>query len=427
MTIQRISYEREMAFYEYAVTRMATRILLQKLESRFLFFLSHDINLWKDFVASRSRGECFKHFDSDYKRLLPRYHKGSLSSDQHPARPYLPVDQWYEDTILSDTLSNTMAQPAESSVSYELTRKSHMGGECILKRFSQWFWSVWMIAGSGTHDALADPANHPRATNGASTKTNGCAGTARDVITKTHKVCFKMEAEYIRIAEAIQQEARKNDKKRLLVAIAGIPGSGKTTTASAVAQQLRAESQPNKIALISMDGFHLSRAALDTLPNREEAYIRRGAPWTFDAVRFVTFVQQLRQWADSTPFPSDGGSSSDATVIYAPSFDHEAKDPIENGMVVTSDASIIIIEGNYLLLNEEHWRDVSQLVDYRIFVDADLQEARGRVARRHVSAGIEKTLEDGFRRVDSNDYLNALHIQGKLIRPDMVVKSVELT
>ncbi|CAK96309.1 uncharacterized protein An02g00957 [Aspergillus niger] len=129
--------------------------------------------------------ECFKHFDSDYKRLLPRYHKGSLSSDQHPARPYLPVDQWYEDTILSDTLSNTMAQPAESSVSYELTRKSHMGGECILKRFSQWFWSVWMIAGSGTHDALADPANHPRATNGASTKTNGCAGTARDGLSAT--------------------------------------------------------------------------------------------------------------------------------------------------------------------------------------------------------------------------------------------------
>ncbi|RAH59514.1 hypothetical protein BO85DRAFT_244029 [Aspergillus piperis CBS 112811] len=82
-------------------------------------------------------------------------------------------------------MSNTMAQPAESSVSYDLTRKSHMGGDCILKRFAQWFWSVWMIAGSGTHDALADPANHPKATNGASTKTNGCAGTARGGLSTT--------------------------------------------------------------------------------------------------------------------------------------------------------------------------------------------------------------------------------------------------
>ncbi|OJJ76627.1 hypothetical protein ASPBRDRAFT_52198 [Aspergillus brasiliensis CBS 101740] len=83
------------------------------------------------------------------------------------------------DTTGIKTMSNAMAQPAESSVSYQLTRKNHIGGDCILKRFSQWFWSVWMIAGSGTHDALADPANHPRATNCASTMTNGCAGTAR--------------------------------------------------------------------------------------------------------------------------------------------------------------------------------------------------------------------------------------------------------
>ncbi|OOF99372.1 hypothetical protein ASPCADRAFT_137767 [Aspergillus carbonarius ITEM 5010] len=231
-----------------------------------------------------------------------------------------------------------------------------------------------------------------------------------------------MDAEYIRIANAIQQKAQSHDKKRLLVAIAGIPGSGKTTTASAVAQHLKIES-PNQTALVSMDGFHLSRATLDSLPNREEAYIRRGAPWTFDAARFVAFVQQLRQWADSTPLTSEG-SSSDPAVIYAPSFDHKAKDPVENGIAITSDASIIILEGNYLLLNEENWRDVSQLVDYRIFVDADVQEARERVARRHVIAGIEKTLEDGFRRVDSNDYLNALHIQEKLITPDIVIKSV---
>ncbi|OJI86034.1 hypothetical protein ASPTUDRAFT_53333 [Aspergillus tubingensis CBS 134.48] len=91
----------------------------------------------------------------------------------------------YEDTTQLDTMSNTMTQPAESSVSYDLTRKNQMGGDCILKRFAQWFWSVWMIAGSGTHDALADPANHPKATNGASTKTNGCAVTARGGLSAT--------------------------------------------------------------------------------------------------------------------------------------------------------------------------------------------------------------------------------------------------
>ncbi|KAF7119066.1 hypothetical protein CNMCM5793_008709 [Aspergillus hiratsukae] len=225
---------------------------------------------------------------------------------------------------------------------------------------------------------------------------------------------YKMEAEYTRLAETIRQKADAHSKKRFLVAVAGIPGSGKTTTAAAVARRLNAQPSPKHTTLLSMDGFHLPRATLDLLPNREEAYIRRGAPWTFDAARFVQFIRRLRDWADS----------SAAETIYAPSFDHKAKDPIENGISITNDMEIVIIEGNYLLLDEPEWREVAALVDYRVFVESDLQEARERVARRHVLAGIEKTLEDGFRRVDSNDYLNAVTIQEKLIAPDMVIHSV---
>ncbi|GIC85552.1 phosphoribulokinase/uridine kinase family protein [Aspergillus udagawae] len=227
-----------------------------------------------------------------------------------------------------------------------------------------------------------------------------------------------MEVEYTRLAETIRQKANAHSKNRFLVAIAGIPGSGKTTTAAAVARRLNAQASAKRATLLSMDGFHLSRATLDLLPNREEAYIRRGAPWTFDTARFVQFVRRLRNWADSTP------RTFAAETIYAPSFDHEAKDPVENGIAITDDAEIVIIEGNYLLLDEPEWREVAALVDYRVFVESDLQEARERVARRHVLAGIETTLEDGFRRVDSNDYLNAVTIREKLIAPDMVVHSV---
>lgn len=226
-----------------------------------------------------------------------------------------------------------------------------------------------------------------------------------------------MEAKYTRLAETICQKANAHSKRRFLVAIAGIPGSGKTTTAVAVARLLNTQPSPKRTTLLSMDGFHLSRATLDLLPNREEAYIRRGAPWTFDAARFVQFIRRLRNWADSTPCAS-------AETIYAPSFDHETKDPVENGIAITDDTEIVIIEGNYLLLDEPEWREVAALVDYRVFVESDLQEARERVARRHVLAGIEKTLEDGFRRVDRNDYLNAITIQEKLITPDLVIHSV---
>ncbi|KAJ5179948.1 hypothetical protein N7492_003158 [Penicillium capsulatum] len=233
-----------------------------------------------------------------------------------------------------------------------------------------------------------------------------------------------MESQYRHLAAAIQQRAASNSKPRYLVAIAGVPGSGKTTTAEAVVQQLN--QNPNvHAALLSMDGFHLPRASLDQLPNSTEAYIRRGAPWTFDVVAFLEFVHRLRIWADKTPLaPPHSGSWSTTDVLQAPAFDHQEKDPVEGGITITPDASIVIIEGNYLLLDEPRWRDLATLVDYRVFVETDLDEARERTAKRHVRAGIEKTLEDGYRRVDSNDYLNAISIREKLLAPDLVIKSV---
>jgi pantothenate kinase len=232
-----------------------------------------------------------------------------------------------------------------------------------------------------------------------------------------------MESQYSLLAETIRKEANAHPKPRYLVAIAGIPGSGKTTAAQEVVYQLNQASP--KAVILSMDGFHLSRAALDQLPDPKEAHIRRGAPWTFDVNRFVSFVRQLRTWADDTPLACPGSETwSDIDILRAPTFDHEAKDPVENGISVTPDASIIILEGNYLLLNEPGWQEIAELADYRVFVDTDPQEARGRLAQRHLRAGIEKTLEEGYRRVDCNDFLNAILIREKLLAPDMILRSV---
>ncbi|GLA38513.1 putative kinase [Aspergillus niger] len=216
-----------------------------------------------------------------------------------------------------------------------------------------------------------------------------------------------METECSRLADTIHQLAQNHHKPRYLVAIGGSPGSGKTTTAKMVTHLLN-KGSVKRTALVSMDGFHLSRAALDKLPDPEMAHARRGAPWTFDLPRFQDFVRRLYTWANAVPL---------CTSV-------KVKDPVEDGIIITPDTSIIILEGNYLLLNEPGWRDISSLFDYRVFINIDLQEARSRVAKRHVHAGIERTLEEGLRRVDGNDYLNALLIHEKLLVPDMFVESI---
>ncbi|KFA52696.1 hypothetical protein S40293_08762 [Stachybotrys chartarum IBT 40293] len=225
-----------------------------------------------------------------------------------------------------------------------------------------------------------------------------------------------MEATYQALAARILQKwaekrSSEGDKARLLIVLAGPPGSGKTTIANRVVERITALASGPSIMAISADGFHLSLAALRALPNAAEALARRGAPWTFDGAAVVALVRSLR--------------SNQATVI-CPTFDHAVKDPVVNGLAVEPEVQVCLLEGNYLLCDEAPWGDVARSVDDRWLVKVDGILARERVARRHVHAGIEDTMEKAYKRAEENDLVNgayvARHSEG---RYDVLVESIE--
>jgi pantothenate kinase len=201
---------------------------------------------------------------------------------------------------------------------------------------------------------------------------------------------------------------------RVVIVLAGPPGSGKSTIAAKVVQRLNATSTSPFAAIVPMDGFHLPRSTLDLLPHRAEAYARRGASWTFDSNGILNLVHTL---SESRFELSD--------TILAPSFDHALKDPVEDGIRITPEIKFVLLEGNYLLLDEEPWSQIEGLVDDTWFVDVDPILAKGRIAKRHIKSGIETTWEAAVRRADGNDLLNGVEIREKLVRPAVMVHSVE--
>ncbi|KAI9738448.1 MAG: hypothetical protein M1818_005345 [Claussenomyces sp. TS43310] len=194
--------------------------------------------------------------------------------------------------------------------------------------------------------------------------------------------------------------------ERLLIAISGIPGSGKTTLASTVVRHLNARqaklgegvSYEPIAAFIPMDGYHLSRAQLSAMPNAEEAHSRRGAEFTFDGASFLTLVRAVRKQA------------RDSMTVYAPSFDHAVKDPKANDLPIHASARIIVFEGNYLSLDRKPWNEAAALMDESWFVDVALETARRRLVERHVSSGICKDVEEADRRARENDLVNGKEI-----------------
>lgn len=52
-------------------------------------------------------------------------------------------------------------------------------------------------------------------------------------------------------------------------------------------------------------------------------------------------------------------------MISAPSFDHAVKDPLPDAIAISSRTKVVIIEGNYTLLDEDPWNSIADLVDDR--------------------------------------------------------------
>lgn len=135
------------------------------------------------------------------------------------------------------------------------------------------------------------------------------------------------------------------------------------------------------------------------MPDPIFAAARRGAAFTFDGEKFLRLVQALRE-------PLTGAS----TNLYAPSFDHAVKDPVENDIAIPPTCRAIFFEGNYLSLNKEPWNEAAKLMDELWFVEVDFETARKRLIRRHVQAGIAKNEAEADKRARENDLVNGKEI-----------------
>lgn len=184
--------------------------------------------------------------------------------------------------------------------------------------------------------------------------------------------------------------------RRLMVAIAGPPGSGKSTLAAALHGLL----PEGSAAVVPMDGFHFDDAVL----NQRGLRSRKGAPETFDYAGFAALLRRIRVVEPD---------------VAIPIFDRNLE--LSRAAAATIDPGVrfILVEGNYLLLDEFPWTGLAELFDYGIFVDVPRSELERRLLQRWREHG--KSDQEGRDWVASNDLPNVDRVLGRRRRADLVV------
>jgi pantothenate kinase len=186
--------------------------------------------------------------------------------------------------------------------------------------------------------------------------------------------------------------------KRVLVAIAGAPGSGKSTLAAGLAEALTAGG--HSAAAVPMDGFHYDDAVLDRLGLKS----RKGAPETFDFLGFESLLARLKR--------------GDADVAI-PLFDRSMELARAAAAIVPAGTRFVLVEGNYLLLDEQPWSKLRPLFDFAVFIDVPRDELERRLLQRWVDHG----RADGPAWVASNDMPNVDRVLAKRLPASLLVKA----
>ena len=143
---------------------------------------------------------------------------------------------------------------------------------------------------------------------------------------------------------------RCKKKARVILAIAGPPASGKSTLAKNISEYFNLK-QKSFASILPLDGFHYDDTYLVPAGLRD----RKGAIQTFDFGGFYHTVKRLYDRNEKE--------------VAVPIFDRKIEIARAGARIINSDIPLIIVEGNYLLINLYPWSKLKSFFDVKIFLN----------------------------------------------------------
>jgi pantothenate kinase len=205
------------------------------------------------------------------------------------------------------------------------------------------------------------------------------------------------------------KDLREEKGERVIVFLAAPPAVGKSTLTIFLEKLSNEIKESIPIQNLSLDGFHFPNEYLKEnkiiVEGKEQClYDIKGMPETFDYIKFKDYLEKIK-----------------TGNIKWPIYDRNLHDIVMDKIDV--EAEIILIEGNWLLLDEDGWRDLIKLCDYSIFIESSENVLKNRLINRKIRGGMsDKDALEFYKRCDGK---NVHRVLSKHHEADLVLKMLE--
>ena len=173
---------------------------------------------------------------------------------------------------------------------------------------------------------------------------------------------------------------RRQKDGRLVAFLAAPPAVGKSTLGAFIEMLSRESGIPFSLQALGMDGFHHHQEYIlshTVMRNGVEVPMKtvKGAPESFDLEKLRNMLDRVRREDVKWPF-----------------YDRRLHDVVDDMIPVTGD--ILLIEGNWLLLDEPGWNELD--CDYSLFIGAEEAQLRDRLIERKMRGGLSREAAEAF-------------------------------
>ncbi len=197
---------------------------------------------------------------------------------------------------------------------------------------------------------------------------------------------------------------KREKDKRVIIYLAAPPGAGKTTLSLLLEKLYQKKQASFTFQALAMDGFHHTNDYLASHFTNIQGRRRllkdfKGVPETFDLKGLKRAIQAL-QSGKNIEWP-----------IYSRALHDVAPETI------FVDADIILLEGNYLLLNQRGWEELTEYADFTVMLSAPVDLLKARLIERKLKGG--HSMENALAHYERVDLPNHHLVMNASVKADL--------